>query len=309
MHTAPNVNMSVPLVRLPPFDLIKGFVAVGRRMSVTQAAEDLCVTQSAISKQIRTLEDALGTRLLQRGHRSVSFTAEGARLFAAANPAVQSVQDVLGGLVPSRRKPVTITAPIGVASLWLLPRLGSFQRQHPDIEVRVAANNSVLDLRAEGMDLGIRYCADAQAPAGATKLFGEVLIPVASPALGLNELTRKSQLANQFLLEFDDASRSWLQWPEWFQRRGWSDVRSKGVLRFNLYDQVIQSALAGNGIALGRLALVGPFLKDGRLTALTGISELAAVDHGYWLAEATSEPRTDVLKVTDWIKAEASVSH
>jgi DNA-binding transcriptional LysR family regulator len=125
----------------------------------------------------------------------------------------------------------------------------------------------------------------------------------------LTELSRKSQLATHFLLEFDDPSRTWLQWPEWFQRRGWTDVRSKGVLRFNLYDQVIHGALAGNGVALGRLALVGPLLKEGRLTALSGISDQATFDHGYWLTEATTDPRIDVLKVVDWIRMEAATPH
>src|SRR5687768_4670566 len=118
--------MPLPLVRLPPLDLVKGFVAVGRRMSITQAADDLCVTQSAMSKQVRALEDALGVKLFHRGYRSVSFTEEGERLFRSADAAVQQLQDAASGLKAAGKRPVTLTASIGVAGLWLLPRLGEF---------------------------------------------------------------------------------------------------------------------------------------------------------------------------------------
>jgi LysR family transcriptional regulator, glycine cleavage system transcriptional activator len=116
--------MSVPLSRLSSLDLIPGFVAVGRHMSVTLAADDLCITQSAVSRQIRALEDLLGAKLLTRGHRSIAFTAEGDRLFRSANGAVQQLQDAIGAIrVSGARHPVTITCSISIAALWLLPRL------------------------------------------------------------------------------------------------------------------------------------------------------------------------------------------
>src|SRR4051812_13391803 len=159
--------MSVPLVRLSSLDLIRGFVAVGRRMSITQAADDLCLTQSAISKQIRALEEALGVKLLERGYRKVSFTEAGQRLFVTADASVNSIVDVLGAIAPQGRRPVTVTASIGVTGLWLLPRLTGFRERHPDIDVRIDANNSVVDLEVEGVDLAIRYCAERNAPLGA----------------------------------------------------------------------------------------------------------------------------------------------
>lgn len=116
--------MSLPLVRLPSLDLVRSFVAVGRRMSITLAAQDLCLTQSAVSRQILALEELLGVKLLLRGHRSLSFTAEGERLFRSADSSVQQLQDVLGEVSPrGRARPVTLSASIGVTGLWLLPRL------------------------------------------------------------------------------------------------------------------------------------------------------------------------------------------
>ena len=116
--------MSTPLVRLASLDLLRGFVAVGRRMSITLAADDLCLTQSAVSRQVSALEEALGVKLLVRGHRSIAFTPEGERLFRSADSAVQQLQDAIGAIrVAAERRPVTITASIGVTGLWLLPRL------------------------------------------------------------------------------------------------------------------------------------------------------------------------------------------
>lgn len=140
--------MSLPLVRLNGLDLIRGFVAVGRRMSITLAAQDLCLTQSAVSRQVHALEAQLGVKLLVRAHRSISFTPEGERLFRSSDSAVQQLQDVLGEIRKSSvKRPVTIAASIGVTGLWLLPRLGQMQKRHPGIDVRVSANNRVSDLR------------------------------------------------------------------------------------------------------------------------------------------------------------------
>src|ERR1044071_112567 len=107
--------MSLPLVRLSSLDLVKSFVAVGRRMSITLASQDLCLTQSAVSRQINALEKQLGVKLLIRGHRSIAFTQEGARLFRSADGAVQQLQDVMGEIhTTGALKPVTLSASIGV---------------------------------------------------------------------------------------------------------------------------------------------------------------------------------------------------
>lgn len=298
--------MTVPLVRLPSLDLVRGFVAVGRRMSITLAAADLCRTQSAVSRQVQGLEEALGVRLLVRGHRSVTFTPEGERFFRSADSAVRQLQDGVGviGLASSRR-PVTVTASIGVTGLWLLPRLTAFQRTHPDIEVRVAADNRILDLRNEGIDLAIRYCPSASAPARAIRLFGETVAPVAAPALGRKRLRAAADLAAHYLLEFDDPRRPNLQWGEWLAAVGWEDARPRGIHRFNQYDQLIQAAIAGQGIALGRLELIGPTLADGRLVVIATPSQQAATDYGCWLMSGDAEPRREVRTVAAWIADEA----
>ncbi|WP_063550097.1 LysR substrate-binding domain-containing protein [Burkholderia territorii] len=299
--------MSTPLVRLPSLDLVRGFVAVGRRMSITLAAQDLCVTQSAVSRQVHALETHLGVTLLQRGYRKIAFTPEGERLFRAADAALLSLQHTVASLAATReRQPVTITASIGVTALWLLPRLGRLQARLPDVDLRVAANDKVLDLRAEGIDLGIRYCPRERAPAGALHLFDEVVVPVAHPALAARPVTDAAAIAEHVLLEFDGPPQTQLQWRAHLHAAGLGDARPKGVLRFNQYDQVIHAAIAGQGVALGRLALVAPMLADGRLAVLGPHSHALSDAYGYWLFRHDPAPRREVADVRDWILAEAA---
>ena len=302
--------MSLPLLKLASLDLVRGFVAVGRRMSITHAAEDLCLTQSAVSRQVAALESQLGVRLFTRGYRAIAFTPEGERLFRSADAAVQQLQDAMGELsVAGADKPVVLGASIGVASLWLLPRLARFQAAHPGIELRLSASDRIVDLRHDDIDLAIRYVRDAPAGAGVAprRLFGETVVVVAHPSLAAGALTSRRALARQTLLEFD-APRghlrpAWLQWSSWLERRGWAGAKPRGVLRFSQYDQVIHAALAGQGVALGRLPLLQPLLDEGRLALVDPTR--TETDHGYWLLQADAAPRRAVRLAADWIVAEA----
>jgi LysR family glycine cleavage system transcriptional activator len=301
--------MSLPLVRLASLDLIRGFVAVGRRMSITLAAQDLCLTQSAVSRQINALEEQLGVKLLVRNYRSIAFTAEGARLFRSADGAVQQLQDVLGEIQKTGSlRPVMLSATIGVTGLWLLPRLSRFQKAHPGVDLRVSANNRVADLRHDGIDLAIRYTTSSRVPAGATRLFGHSIAPVAHPRVGVKSLRSAQALSKVALLEFDDPPHPSLQWGDWLSAMGLADARPRGVLHFNQYDQVIQAALDGQGVALGRLELIRPLLDEGRLVQLAPPRDAADTDYAYWLIRASEHPRADVQSVADWIEAEARAS-
>nr|WP_233175929.1 LysR substrate-binding domain-containing protein [Dyella sp. ASV24] len=287
---------------------LRGFVAVGRHMSVTLAAQELCLTQSAVSRQVQALEQRLGVKLLRRGHRSVTFTAEGERLFRDADLALRQLQQAIAAVATTTAtRPVTLSASIGLTALWLLPRLGRFQQRHPTIDLRVAASNRLVDLPAENVDLAIRYCAHTDAPAGGRHLFDERIAPVASPLPKRRRLRTPADLDGQVLLEYEDAQRPWLQWRDWLQARGWK-IKPKAILRFNQYDQVVHSALAGQGIALGRLPLLGQWLKNGHLRTLDTPRAPQGTDHAYWLLQGDDAPRDSVNAVIAWLRSEAAAT-
>ncbi len=297
--------MSITLAKLASLDHLRGFVAVGRRMSITLAAQDLFLTQSAVSRQIHALEETLGVALFRRGYRSIAFTAEGERLFRSADSVMQQLQDAIGALQDSlRQRPVTLTSAIGFVGLWLLPRLGNFQSQHPDIEVRLSANNDVNDLRKEGLDIAIRYCARTAMPAGAVRLFNETITPVVQPAHGFSKLSADT-IAQSVLLEFDGNYRPWWSWQAWLESQGWANVKPKAILRFNQYDQMIHAAIAGQGIALGRMELITHLIADGRLMTLAAAQPGPASNQVFCLIQADPQPRRETQLVIDWIMAEA----
>lgn len=300
--------MSRALHRLPSLDLLRGFVAVGRRMSMTLAAHDLCLTQSAVSRQVRELEQRLGIRLFIRAFRALEFTEEGARLFARANSALDEIQDAIGALgarAPRRR--VTLTTTAGIARLWLMPRLGRFRELHPEVELQITTDNRVLDLRLERIDLAIRYMPPHNAPVGATLLFPEELIPVVSPLL-LPETAGPlhDRLSSTVLLDLADARHPGLTWEGWLKQHGLDASAAAGVLRFNEYDQVIQAALEGLGVAVGRRALVASHLAAGRLRAWPDDSlSHPTPEDAYMLVVNAGSVHNDALRVANWIVAEA----
>jgi DNA-binding transcriptional LysR family regulator len=298
--------MDHDLLKLPPLDAVRGFVAVARRMSITLAARDLCLTQSAVSRQVQALEEHLGTALFVRQHRALALTGAGEQLLQIASPWLDRLGEFSRSIrQDGRARPVTITASIGVAALWILPRLGAFQAAYPHIDVRVAANNRLLDLEQEGIDLAIRYCREAQAPRGAALLFREHIVPVASKSLAAAAFRDGSALSQQVLLELDDRMRPWLRWSDWLSGQGMRGVEPKAYLHFNQYDQVIQAAIEGHGVALGRVGLIFPMLKDGRLVAQPE-REVASSDYAYWLVQMAETARPEVLALRDWIVASAA---
>lgn len=299
-------GVSLPLSQLSHLDLLRGFVAVGRRMSITLAAQDLHLTQSAVSRQVLALEERVGTSLLVRGHRAISLTPAGEKLFAVADAAIGQLQGVLGELREARaERPVTLTASVGFTGLWLLPRLKHFHQRWPGLDLRVSAHNKVLDLRVEGIDLAIRYTSPDRVPPGSTRLFGHAIAPVAHPSLGIGHVASADDLSAHSLLEYDDPTYPWLRWSDWLASAGWRDARPRRMQHFNQYDQVIQAAVDGQGIALGRLELMRDLLRDGRLAQVGSARPSEVSDHAYWLVRQEDDPRPDVGLVADWLEAEA----
>jgi DNA-binding transcriptional LysR family regulator len=289
---------------VPSLDLLRGFECAARHLNFTRAADELFLTQSAVSRQIQTLEERLAVRLFVRKRRGLALTAEGDRLYRAVQGALRQVQDALDSLQPADDgQRVTITSTMAFSSLWLVPRLGEFHSAHPEVDVRVAANDRVLDLERERIDISVRYCPKDDAPADAQWLFAEELTPVCSPALLAGRpLQRPEDLSRYVLLHIDDPDNPspWLAWSNWLEAVGLRSLRPAGAVRFNYFDQCVRAALAGQGVALGRLPLVQDLLHDGSLVAPFG--QRASTNRSYWLVRAAAAaPRPQVDRFAEWL--------
>jgi LysR family glycine cleavage system transcriptional activator len=259
--------------RLPSLDLIRGFEAAARQMSFTRAAAELHVTQSAVSRQIKALEDHLGTKLFTRMNRALKLTAEGEALYVTAQSVMRQIGDATARL-GSRgdERLLTVTTSVSFAALWLVPRLARFRKVRPGIDVRLAATNDVSNLERDRIDIAIRFCEPRAAPAGALSLTGEEVFPVCSPKLlrdRARPLKKPADLARQVMLHYDDPAGQfpWLHWSQWLDAFHLPELKSAGIAHYSHYDQLIQAAIEGEGVALGRTPLVLRFLKSGALVA------------------------------------------
>ncbi|HKQ25112.1 MAG TPA: transcriptional regulator GcvA [Burkholderiales bacterium] len=296
---------------LPSLDFFKGFEAAARHLSFTRAAEELFVTQSAVSRQIQALEQRLGVALFLRRNRGLALTDAGEKMWRAVDSALrtlhQAVDQVSPGATP---KMVTVTSSMAFSSLWLIPRLSGFRRLHPDVDVRIAANNQVLDLDRERIDLAIRYCPTRAAPVASVRLFGEEILPVCSPALlrdRVRPLKSPEDLRHHVLLHYDEPLHAtpWLTWNVWLETAGVPDLEPAGSLRFNHYDQTIGAALGGQGVALGRRPLVKKLLADGGLVAPFPLGSVT--DRAYFIVRTPATAgRPDVTHFVEWLIAEAA---
>src|SRR6476619_4294060 len=187
---------------LPALDLLVGFEAAARHLSFTKAGDELFLTQSAVSRQIKELEDQLGVELFQRRHRALALTDAGKSFYASAAQVLHTMRAANDRLrAQAGKKGLSVTTTHSFAALWLIPRLAGFTRSHPGVDVRIMADTRVQDLDRDGLDLAIRHGPASLAGSGAVKLFGEKVFPVCSPKL-LKKLPLKkpADLKNHVLL-------------------------------------------------------------------------------------------------------------
>lgn len=304
--------MHKTLRRLPSLDFLRGFEASGRLLSFTRAAAELHLTQSALSRQVAAIEDALGVPLFERRHRSLRLTAEGEAFHREIAAHLEGIARAAESAGSTRRAPgLTVTTTVSFASLWLIPRLPRFRVERPDVEVYVSADDRTVDLARGEVDVAIRYVSrDTPLPGDAMPMFGERMLPVVSPAVARDPRTplkRPADLAGHVLLHLDDPEGRvpWLNWPQWLTSNGAPGLRPAGSLRFTLYDQVIQAAVGGQGVALGRLPLVAEHLREGRLVA--PFPKKYDSERGYVaLVAPHAVGREDVAAFVRWLDAESA---
>ncbi len=294
---------------LPPLDRLEAFEAAARNLSFTRAAAELSLTQSAVSRAIAALEERLGFPLFERRHRALLLTDRGQALYAATIGLLEGLDETLAKLrtAPPART-VTVTTTLSFASLWLVPRLAGFTRVHPGVDVRIAASNEIVALERSGIDVAIRYASAELAPEG-TKLFGEDVVPVCSPALTADParpLARPGDLRNHVLLHLAESQASpWLVWTQWLEAAGVPDLRPAGALHFSHYDQLIQAALNGQGVALGRMPLLREQVRSGELVAPFKRSIVSPRCY-FVLRSHRTLGNADVEAFERWLRAEAA---
>jgi LysR family glycine cleavage system transcriptional activator len=296
--------------RLPSLDLLRGFEAAARQLSFTRAAEEMFLTQSALSRQILALEEQLGTPLFERRHRELRLTEAGQVLHITA----KSMLDELSRAVAKIRReettqPLTVSTNLPFASLWLIPRLARFRMRHPAIDVFISADDRIVDLEREQIDLAVRYCSDAMAPPGAPRLFGERLLPVCAPAVAhdlARPLKRPEDLAHHVLLHLDDERGRfpWLNWSAWLAAIGIHELKPAGSLRFNHSAEAMQAAVDGLGVALGRVPLINRLLEQGKLVA--PFRNKYATTRAYFIVTSTrAAKRPSAQAFIEWLIEEA----
>ena len=301
--------MHNPRRPLPPLDLVRGFEAAARRLSFTQAAQELFVTQSAVSRQVQALEEFLGVKLFERRHKALELTEAGQAYYRAAAAALAELRAATQRLRESTRGHVlTVTTTGSFASIWLVPRLGRFRQAHPGIDVRIAATHLTLDLAREGIDVAIRDVPSGKEPPGSVRLVGERLCPVASPAY-LREskapLAQPADLRHHVMLLLHDPQGRWpwLSWAAWLEANGVADLVPGGTLAYDQYDQVVNAAVHGQGVALGRMSVVDSLVEEGRLAALFGKRmQVPRALHAIYAPGAENRPEARAF--VDWLRRE-----
>ncbi|HZM35598.1 MAG TPA: LysR substrate-binding domain-containing protein [Burkholderiales bacterium] len=294
---------------MPPLDLLVGFEAAARHLSFTKAGEELYLTQSAVSRQIKDLEDHLGVALFQRRHRALALTPEGQQFYAAAAQVLVMMRAATDQLRRrTGRQAIALTTTHSFAALWLIPRLAGFTRAHLDADVRITADTRVQDLERDGLDIAIRHGPPSLAGPNAVRLFGERVFPVCSPKLLKKKpLKAPADLRHHVLLQYDDPDgrHPWLHWKTWLEVAGIADLRPAGSLSFSGYEQIIPAALAGHGVALGRTPLVRDLLASKELVAPFKSSADPARAY-FAIVSRRAEGRPEVRDFLAWLRDTAA---
>jgi LysR family glycine cleavage system transcriptional activator len=294
-------------LRAMSLDAIRGFESAARHLSFTAAAEELCITQSAVSKQVKSLEDALGTALFLRGGKGLSLTPQGRELYEAARASLAQLASAVDRLLAADRESVAVTTTPSFAALWLAPKLAKFQQLEPAIDVRVDASEARVNLEREGMDLAVRLYPVQPGDEGPPPLLQEQALLVAAPGVAARINSAADILSTPLLVYYDPATRfPWMSWPDWYERLGLKQAAQQPCLYFSQYEHVLTAAVQGAGIAIGRTPLVLPLLRSGQLTVVLPGQTVDGLAYRI-VTSAHSTGRPAVQKFRDWLERELAL--
>lgn len=280
-----------------PLNALRAFEASARHLSFTRAAIELCVTQAAVSHQVKGLEARLGAQLFRRLPRGLALTDEGHALLPALGDSFDRIAELIEGIASGTATQLLSVASVGTfATGWLLPRLSAFRTAHPRIDLRLFTNNNRVDLAGEGLDYAIRFGDGAWHATDAIPLIETPLTPLCTPAIA-RTLSAPADLRNQPLLRSYRAD----EWPRWFAAIGLSAPALRGPV-FDSSLAMAEAAIQGTGVALAPSAMLGRQLEQGAL--VRPFTQEVATGR-YWLTWLKSRaPSPAMLAFRQWLEAE-----
>jgi len=293
--------------RLPPLNALRAFEAAGRHLSFTKAADELAVTQAAISHQVKALEETLGIQLFRRFNRRLMLTDAGQRYLPALSEAFERIDGATQRLhADEAGGALKISVANSFAAKWLLPRLPTFLARHPDIDVQVSASDRLTDFNRDDIDMGIRYGRGAYPGLRVDLLMDDTVFPICSPALvkGSRPLNAPADLRHHTLLHDDVRGSEFPDWRVWLKAAGIDDVNPDRGPVYSHSSLVIQAAIEGQGVALARGSLVTLDLEAGRLVRPFG-PVLPSNFACYVVAPEATADRPKIKAFRDWLFEQA----
>jgi len=289
--------------RLPPLATLRAFEAAARLGSFSRAAEEISVTHSAVSHQVRALERALGTPLFQRNGKRVSLTEAGRHLASRVGAALREIADAAN--VVRRRdrgRALTVSTLPSFAARWLMPRLGRFMEQHPEIDVNLHTSVALVDLERDEVDLAIRFGKGDWPGLEAQKFMDDELFPVASPSFNRGRLPRRpAELAKFRLMRSDDEF-----WTPWFQAAGVRGIEEPQSPVFSDSALLMQAAVNGQGIALARRSIAEDDLRAKRLVRVFDIA--APAQGANYIVWPKGRLAANAALLRDWLLKERDLA-
>lgn len=298
--------------RLPSLPQLHTFEAVARWMSFTLAADELCLTQSAVSRQIMTLEHSLGRPLFHRKHRAIALTAEGQRLFQAVTRGLDEIALCVDDLRGTAAAPqITVAASVAFSYYWLMPRLERFSERFPAIDLRILATDQKVDLTKGEADVAVLFGEGGWDAFDTRLLFGERVYPVCSPSYlrAHPEMQVPADLLAQTLLHLDGSGNIWgaVDWGIWLSKQGVTGQPLRKGIRLNSYPMALQGAEAGRGVALGWSYITDAMLADGRLVC--PVNQVLETRNCYHIGAARDKMQdASVRQFFDWIMEEVAAN-
>ena len=289
-------------------DLLRGFRSAARHLSFTRAAQDLFVTQSAISREIKTLEEQLGQPLFRRVNRTLQLTPAGEGLYRIADETLTQL-DAEVERITGASKVVTVTTTTALASLWLAPRLQRFNRAHPGIDVRVVASNDKPNLERDQLDIAIRFVLAGTDVPDSEPVFDCNIYPACSPALAndkLHPVRTPADLAHHVRLDYESVwdRRRVSLWDFWFDAMKITRVKPASTLRFPQYDQLVAAAIDDAGVGIAVLPHTAQHLHQKVLCAPFGVGVAALMGVFFIIRRPEVAGRDAVEAFVDWLRSE-----